>query len=42
VKKLSEIGAEPGALSGAAFGAFLRSEAEKWGKVAMSAGVKLD
>jgi tripartite-type tricarboxylate transporter receptor subunit TctC len=42
VKRLAEIGAEPGALSGAAFGAFLRSETEKWGKVATSAGVKLD
>ncbi|KRR10044.1 hypothetical protein CQ12_06270 [Bradyrhizobium jicamae] len=42
VKKLAEIGAEPGTLSGAAFGAFLRSETGKWGKVATSAGVKLE
>jgi tripartite-type tricarboxylate transporter receptor subunit TctC len=42
VKKLAEVGAEPGTLSGAAFAAFLRTEAEKWGKVVITAGVKVE
>lgn len=42
VKKLAEVGAEPGELSGAAFGVFLRAEADKWGKVVTTAGVKIE
>ncbi|WP_315838314.1 tripartite tricarboxylate transporter substrate binding protein [Bradyrhizobium prioriisuperbiae] len=42
VKKLAEVGAEPGALSGAAFATFLRAEADKWGKVVTTAGVKVE
>jgi tripartite-type tricarboxylate transporter receptor subunit TctC len=37
-RKLSDVGAEPGSLSGAAFGAFLRAETEKWGKVIKDSG----
>ncbi len=33
VKRLADVGAEPGTLSGDAFAAFLRSESEKWGQV---------
>jgi tripartite-type tricarboxylate transporter receptor subunit TctC len=32
VKKLADVGAEPGSLSGNEFGAFLHGEADKWGK----------
>jgi tripartite-type tricarboxylate transporter receptor subunit TctC len=39
VKKLAEIGAEPGSLSGSEFGAYLHAEADKWGKVVKDAGV---
>ena len=42
VKKLAEVGAEPGTLLGVAFGAFLRTEAEKWSKVVTTAGVKVE
>jgi tripartite-type tricarboxylate transporter receptor subunit TctC len=38
-KKLADVGAEPGAMSGSEFGAYLRSEADKWGKVVKDAGV---
>jgi tripartite-type tricarboxylate transporter receptor subunit TctC len=37
-RKLSDVGAEPGSLSGAAFGAFLQAETEKWGKVVKESG----
>jgi tripartite-type tricarboxylate transporter receptor subunit TctC len=39
VKKLADVGAEPGSLSGNEFGAFLHAEADKWGKVVKDAGV---
>jgi len=39
VKKLADIGAEPGSLSGSAFGAYLHTEADKWGKVIKDANV---
>lgn len=42
VKRLADVGAEPGGLSGDAFGAFLRSESEKWGQVVKTAGVKVE
>jgi tripartite-type tricarboxylate transporter receptor subunit TctC len=38
-KKLADVGAEPGSLSGSEFGAYLHSEADKWGKVVKDAGV---
>jgi tripartite-type tricarboxylate transporter receptor subunit TctC len=38
-KKLADVGAEPGLLSGSEFGAYLRAEADKWGKVIKDAGV---
>lgn len=41
-KKFAELGAEPGAVSGPAFGEFLRAESAKWGKVVQAAGVKVD
>jgi len=37
-RKLSDVGAEPGSLSGEAFGSFLRAETEKWGKVVKDSG----
>ena len=39
VKKLADVGAEPGSLSGSEFGAYLHAEAEKWGKVIKDANV---
>jgi tripartite-type tricarboxylate transporter receptor subunit TctC len=39
VKKLADVGAEPGSLSGNEFGAFLHAEADKWGKLVKDAGV---
>jgi tripartite-type tricarboxylate transporter receptor subunit TctC len=39
VKKLADVGAEPGSLSGNEFGAFLHAESDKWGKVVKDAGV---
>jgi tripartite-type tricarboxylate transporter receptor subunit TctC len=38
-KKLADVGAEPGALSGREFGAYLHAEADKWSKVVRDAGV---
>jgi tripartite-type tricarboxylate transporter receptor subunit TctC len=38
-KKLADVGAEPGSLSGDKFGSFLHAEADKWGKVVKDAGV---
>ena len=38
VRKLSDVGAEPGSLSGEGFGTFLHAEAEKWGKVVKDSG----
>ena len=38
-KKLADVGAEPGSLSGGEFGAYLHSEADKWGKVVKDANV---
>jgi tripartite-type tricarboxylate transporter receptor subunit TctC len=37
-RKLSDVGAESGSLSGSAFGAFLRAETEKWRKVVKDSG----
>jgi tripartite-type tricarboxylate transporter receptor subunit TctC len=37
-RKLSDVGAEPGSLSGSAFSAFLAAETEKWGKVVKDSG----
>jgi tripartite-type tricarboxylate transporter receptor subunit TctC len=37
-RKLSDVGAEPGSLSGDAFGSFLHAETEKWGKVVKESG----
>jgi len=41
-KRLADVGAEPGTLSGTAFDAFLRSESAKWGEVVKTAGVKVE
>lgn len=41
-KRLADVGAEPGTLSGDAFGAFLRSESDKWGQVVKTAGVRVE
>jgi tripartite-type tricarboxylate transporter receptor subunit TctC len=37
-RKLSDVGAEAGTLSGEAFATFLRAETEKWGKVVKHSG----
>jgi tripartite-type tricarboxylate transporter receptor subunit TctC len=42
VKRLAEVGAEPGALSGDAFGAFQRTEVDKWRQVVKAAGAKVE
>jgi tripartite-type tricarboxylate transporter receptor subunit TctC len=41
-KRLADVGAEPGTLSGDAFATFLRTEARKWGQVVKTAGAKVD
>ena len=41
-KRLADVGAEPGTLSGDAFAAFLRAESRKWGQVVKTAGAKVD
>ncbi|WPO39043.1 tripartite tricarboxylate transporter substrate binding protein [Tardiphaga sp. 42S5] len=41
-KRLADVGAEPGTLSGDAFAAFLRTESEKWGQVVKTAGAKVE
>jgi tripartite-type tricarboxylate transporter receptor subunit TctC len=38
-KKLADVGAEPGSLSGSEFDAYLHAEADKWSKVVRDAGV---
>ncbi|QND70599.1 Bug family tripartite tricarboxylate transporter substrate binding protein [Tardiphaga sp. 215_C5_N2_1] len=42
VKRLADVGAEPGTLSGDAFAAFLRTESDKWGQVVKTAGAKVE
>jgi tripartite-type tricarboxylate transporter receptor subunit TctC len=42
LKRLSELSAEPMGLSPAETGAFMRQEAERWGAIIRSAGVKVD
>lgn len=42
VKKFAELGAEPGDVTGDAFGTFLKTEADKWGKVVKASGAKVD
>ncbi|UZE47552.1 Bug family tripartite tricarboxylate transporter substrate binding protein [Rhodopseudomonas sp. P2A-2r] len=42
VKRLADVGAEPGTLSGNAFAAFLRTESDKWGQVVKTAGAKVE
>jgi tripartite-type tricarboxylate transporter receptor subunit TctC len=41
-KKFAALGADPGVAVGDAFGAFLKAEAEKWGKVVRASGAKVD
>jgi tripartite-type tricarboxylate transporter receptor subunit TctC len=41
-KRLAEVGAEPGTLSGDAFGTFLRTEVNKWGQVVKAAGANVE
>ncbi len=40
-KRFTELGAEPGTVSGAAFGTFLADETTKWAKVIEAAGAKV-
>jgi tripartite-type tricarboxylate transporter receptor subunit TctC len=42
LKRLGELSAEPMGLSPAETGAFMRQEAERWGAIIRSAGVKVD
>jgi tripartite-type tricarboxylate transporter receptor subunit TctC len=41
-KRLDELGAEPGTVSGAAFGKFLADETTKWTKIIRESGAKVD
>jgi len=41
-QRFKQLGAEPGTLSGAAFGAFLRAETDKWAKVIEVSGAKVN
>ena len=41
-KKLDDLGAEPGTLTGDAFGAFLKAETEKWGKAVKISGAHVE
>ena len=41
-KRFDELGAEPGAVSGAAFGKFLADETAKWSKIIRESGAKVD
>jgi len=40
-KRFTELGAEPGSVSGAAFGKFLADETTKWAKVIEASGAKV-
>lgn len=42
VEKFAGLGAEPGTVSGDAFGAFLKAETDKWGKVVKDSGARVD
>lgn len=39
VARFAELGAEPGTVSGEAFGAFLKAESEKWSGIVRAAGI---
>jgi tripartite-type tricarboxylate transporter receptor subunit TctC len=41
-KRLSELGAEPGAVFGPAFGQFMTDETTKWGKLVKASGATVD
>jgi tripartite-type tricarboxylate transporter receptor subunit TctC len=41
IKRLADVGAEPGTVFGDAFGTFLQAESAKWGKVIKDAGVAI-
>lgn len=41
-KRFAELGADPGKLSGDAFGKFLADDSEKWTKIIRSAGVSME
>lgn len=42
VKRFLELGAEPGTVSGAAYGAFLQAETKKWAEVIKASGAKAE
>jgi tripartite-type tricarboxylate transporter receptor subunit TctC len=39
VARFAELGAEPGAVTGEAFGRYLKTEADKWAAIVKAAGV---
>lgn len=41
-EKLASVGIDPATMPPAEFGAFVRSEAERWGKVIKQAGIRLE
>ena len=41
-KRLAELGAEPGAVVGEAFGQFMTDETAKWGKLVKASGATVD
>jgi tripartite-type tricarboxylate transporter receptor subunit TctC len=40
-KRLTDLGAEPGTVSGAAYGAFLTEETAKWAKLIQASGARM-
>jgi tripartite-type tricarboxylate transporter receptor subunit TctC len=41
-KRFTELGAEPGTISGPAFGQFLADETAKWTKIIQSSGATMN
>jgi tripartite-type tricarboxylate transporter receptor subunit TctC len=41
-KRLTELGADPGTVSGAAFGKFLAEDSAKWTKIIQASGATAD
>jgi tripartite-type tricarboxylate transporter receptor subunit TctC len=41
-QRMADLGSEPMIMSAAEFGAFEKAEAEKWGKVVKTAGIKAE
>jgi tripartite-type tricarboxylate transporter receptor subunit TctC len=42
IKRIHELGCEPGTVFGKDFGAFMQAETTKWGEVIKASGAKAD